>query len=384
MDRLAAEGGDIMSSVFGDGDEGDVIKGFVVFADGRMEKEQFDSDNSRSDRHYLRYTEEDGDEWLEFLRDARREKRAFTDDDFPPNSESLGEVASLAGKNVQWTRISDMFNQRRYITLRFLDDDERLGDNAGRCFAIDMNLSTEPSNPGQNNESHASYIPLATAIITDALAKRDLTARLWAEGVDYVTEHLKSKIEEFYVQFARVGSAAVRFFRFEKLGTPRVAVCLELVYEMPLKMFDRPEPDEHGVVAALVEPSDINQGLLGDCYYLCGLSILAAHPRLLFDVLPDVPPDLKLAAPEGEEEDDPDDEQEANPEGIYAVRFWRDGAWRIVVVDDYIPVLVTPTSRDFVFASPAKGTAEIWCIICEKVSFHPPPIIRITPLRRII
>ena len=46
---------------------------------------------------------------------------------------------------------------------------------------------------------------------------------------------------------------------------------------------------------------------------------------------------MKIGPAEGGAEGDPDDEQEANPEGCYAVRFWRDNQWRIVVVDDFIP-----------------------------------------------
>jgi len=54
-----------------------------------------------------------------------------------------------------------------------------------------------------------------------------------------------------------------------------------------------------------------------------------------------------------------------NPEGVYAVRFYKDGEWRIVVIDDYIPV--SKKSGQPLFAKPSDGSAEIWAILVEKV-----------------
>ena len=54
------------------------------------------------------------------------------------------------------------------------------------------------------------------------------------------------------------------------------------------------------------------------------------------------------------------EEQSFNEAGAYAVRFWRDGAWRTVVVDDWIPCdrLGVP-----LFAQVARcegGEGEFW------------------------
>tara|TARA_B110000208_G_scaffold172678_1_gene215880 strand:+ start:37 stop:1398 length:1362 start_codon:yes stop_codon:yes gene_type:complete len=139
-------------------------------------------------------------------------------------------------------------------------------------------------------------------------------------------------------------------------GTFKVAV--ELHFGQPIHMFERGSGDD-----AFVEPGDIQQGALGNCYYLCALSILSTHERLLFDALPDVPASLRPAVQYDLHA--PDDEQVFNQEGVYAMRFWRDGKWRIVVVDDYVPQQEGYVSP-FIFAQPAKGSAEIWCIIAEK------------------
>jgi calpain-5 len=72
---------------------------------------------------------------------------------------------------------------------------------------------------------------------------------------------------------------------------------------------------------ALVEDGfkaeDIVQGSLGDCYLLSAFSVLAAHGGTYLD-------NLVLS-------------RELNEAGAYAVRFWKNGAWREVLVDDTLP-----------------------------------------------
>ena len=65
-----------------------------------------------------------------------------------------------------------------------------------------------------------------------------------------------------------------------------------------------------------IDPNDIKQGQLGDCWFLSALSSLAERPgmvRRLFIT------------------------QEYNKEGIYKIKLWKNGEWVIVTVDDYIP-----------------------------------------------
>jgi calpain-15 len=66
-----------------------------------------------------------------------------------------------------------------------------------------------------------------------------------------------------------------------------------------------------------INPDDINQGQLGDCYFLCAMSALAEFPdrvRALFKT------------------------QEPNDAGIYEVEFCIGGRQTSVIVDDYIPI----------------------------------------------
>ena len=46
-----------------------------------------------------------------------------------------------------------------------------------------------------------------------------------------------------------------------------------------------------------VEPGDVRQGCLGDCYVLGALSSMAVNQQLLLDVFPDLPPELTVDDP---------------------------------------------------------------------------------------
>eukprot|EP00742_Colponemidia_sp_Colp-10_P010509 GILJ01011542.1.p1 GENE.GILJ01011542.1~~GILJ01011542.1.p1 ORF type:complete len:1874 (-),score=202.87 GILJ01011542.1:133-5325(-) len=72
-----------------------------------------------------------------------------------------------------------------------------------------------------------------------------------------------------------------------------------------------------------IEPKDINQGKLGDCWFLSALSVLATRPDDLKRVFH---PDC----------------MSFNEEGIYAMRFYKNGKPRIVIVDEFFPC--EPTS----------------------------------------
>ncbi|KAL4512168.1 hypothetical protein ABPG72_005170 [Tetrahymena utriculariae] len=88
-----------------------------------------------------------------------------------------------------------------------------------------------------------------------------------------------------------------------------------------------------------IEPNNIYQGSLGDCYFLSALSTLAEHPNLisrLFDVA------------------------EYNPRGYYSVWLNYDGIWKQIVIDEYFSCLGNQPA----FSKSSEN--EIWVMILEK------------------
>ena len=89
-----------------------------------------------------------------------------------------------------------------------------------------------------------------------------------------------------------------------------------------------------------IEPNDINQGSLGDCYFLAVLSSLAEFPERIMDMFVT---------------------QSINDAGIYLVKFFINGTEYPVVVDDYFPV---HPNGHIAFASSKDD--ELWVSILEK------------------
>lgn len=94
-------------------------------------------------------------------------------------------------------------------------------------------------------------------------------------------------------------------------------------------------------VSGKIEPSDVLQGSIGDCYFLSSIAALAEEDFRIKNLFPSL---------------------EINPYGIYMARILHQGIIKEVVVDDYIPV--TPQNTPL-FAKPAGGK-EIWVMILEK------------------
>lgn len=101
------------------------------------------------------------------------------------------------------------------------------------------------------------------------------------------------------------------------------------------EIYEKPQIFEDGV-----EPNDINQGSLGDCYFLAALSSLAEFEdrvKAMFVT------------------------KEINEAGIYLVRFFLNGIETNVVIDDHLP---TRANGSPAFATSRDG--ELWVSFLEK------------------
>ena len=90
-----------------------------------------------------------------------------------------------------------------------------------------------------------------------------------------------------------------------------------------------------------IEFNDVQQGSLGDCYFLSSITALTEYPFLIKE---------KFRT------------QQFNEEGYYEVIFFIDGEWQILFLDDYFPY--DPRKRTFAFARPHNN--ELWAMLLEK------------------
>ena len=89
-----------------------------------------------------------------------------------------------------------------------------------------------------------------------------------------------------------------------------------------------------------IEPNDVKQGKLGDCWILSAISALAEHPNLVKRII--------LT-------------HETNEYGIYKVKLRKMSRWKTIVLDDYFPCV----PNDEPIFSKNKGD-ELWVLLLEK------------------
>jgi hypothetical protein len=90
-----------------------------------------------------------------------------------------------------------------------------------------------------------------------------------------------------------------------------------------------------------IEPNDIKQGSLGDCYFLSVLAALAEKPRRIRRLFESPKP---------------------NEQGCYAVKVCNVGMWTTILLDDYIPCSASTKKPIF---SRSNGN-ELWVLLLEK------------------
>ena len=109
-------------------------------------------------------------------------------------------------------------------------------------------------------------------------------------------------------------------------------------YSRPEKIF---AGEDDYVLFEKIEPSDILQGGLGDCYFLVCLAGLAEYPPLIGRLF---------------------EFDEKNPYGFYPIWLHINGSWKRYIIDDYLPV--TKSSNQLAFSKTEEN--ELWVVLIEK------------------
>jgi len=114
---------------------------------------------------------------------------------------------------------------------------------------------------------------------------------------------------------------------------------------------------------------DVIQGALGDCWLLSALSVLATRDELVIGGVPDLDRPSKITR-----------ESAINlsrgvypplfhcfaKKGLYVFRFFKNCAWRYVIIDDKLPILEKEGyQQQYIFAH-CKDNKELWVPLIEK------------------
>ncbi|XP_053318848.1 calpain-5-like [Spea bombifrons] len=99
-----------------------------------------------------------------------------------------------------------------------------------------------------------------------------------------------------------------------------------------------------------ISPHDLQQGSLGNCWFVAAASCLAGDPSVWQKVIPSP-----------EEQDWPRSGGSSHA-GIFRFRFWRFGRWIEIVIDDRLPT----TDGELLFCRPGRKGGAFWCPLLEK------------------
>ncbi|XP_076458518.1 calpain-9-like [Babylonia areolata] len=113
-----------------------------------------------------------------------------------------------------------------------------------------------------------------------------------------------------------------------------------IVWKRPQDLYKNPQFMVKGA-----RRHDLDQGYLGDCWFVAAAACLATGHKKLFEKV--VPPDQDF---------------DRNYAGVFRFNFWWYGKWKEVVVDDYLPT----NGQQLVYCSNKERPNEFWPALLEK------------------
>lgn len=90
-----------------------------------------------------------------------------------------------------------------------------------------------------------------------------------------------------------------------------------------------------------IDIDDVNQGSLGNCYFLSAIAALCEYPQMVSEIFRQF---------------------KVNENGYYEVVFNLNGIWKVVIIDDFFPCL--KSNKCPIFCKPKNS--ELWVLILEK------------------
>ena len=185
----------------------------------------------------------------------------------------------------------------------------------------------------------------------------ELVKLLQAERAEFEDRYFPADDSSLYTDPSTAGANSKRKGSFRTDEDAFLTGIDRVEWKRPYEMYGKiGEESKSAAFVGDIDPDDVAQGNLGNCYFLAAIAALATQGRdgeELEDVLIK---DLIV--------------EEGAAEGLFGVKFYINGMWRVVIIDDRLPC-VQDSHGEWrpIFAqrpSLATGELELWPMLFEK------------------
>jgi len=204
-------------------------------------------------------------------------------------------------------------------------------------FSVKMSWSTTDVHPAilqtalamNEHRIKSEYEAMGGAGIQQGDGYETLKAKLGKQGIEFVDPDFYPSVGALY----KDGDESPNINAEQVMWRRSSDFCQNAKYFVPTE-----EELQKGEIG--VEPEDVQQGRLGNCWFCCSLASMAEREELIARL---------FVTPSG------------GNEGIHVVRFWHNGIEENVIMDDYFPC--KPFSGPIYTKT---GEDELWVALLEK------------------